>query len=643
MKRSFVRIALVVMFGLLSSVVSFAFNEAPMLADLVKAGKLPSVDKRLPKQPVLLKAKEVGKYGGTWHRVQAGEIDWVWSLVNFESFAIFDVNQEKIVPELADWWKFNKDYTELTLHLVEGIKWSDGVPFTVDDVIFWWNEVILAKDKKGSVSPWDYLKQPWTMRGGKPMTIEKIDAYTLKYKFGAPNPTAPLWFQTGPHFIYAWPMHYVKQFHPKYNSKIDTWEEMQKTLRNHGIRNPDQPVLSPWKTSRYIPGQRLVLERNPYFWKVDQKGNQLPYIDRVEIEYVSDIETLKLKLVAGEVDFQVRDELSSADYPLLMAGQKRGDYTVKLYHTGRGAQPCLFPNTEHKNDTLRHFFRDQKVREALSIGINREYINDIIYNGLLKPYSATIGADSWHFKVPGGQELLKEWQQKYSEYDPDRANELLDKAGYPRRSDGYRHFPDGSVVGFTVTINSLDQNKQYLDVMQIVKENWLELVMKVNMHSVSNDEWVETVDGVKYDMYVYESSDLDCFAWPATLFPVVHWRQWPEVTYWFKTEGARGVSPTYYADRGEGDVELRLLNLYEKVLSLPGEPDSLERHKLIHEAVRINIDEGPFMIGVVGEPTIPGILKNNFKNVGDFGITGPHWMNFERNMYPEQFFFASGK
>ena len=644
MKRGIVLVALAAFLCLISSTISFAFNEAPMLAALVKSGALPPVDQRLPKQPVVLNVPEVGTYGGTWHTVQAGEIDWVWGLNVFEGFGIFNPHGDKIVPELADSWNMNSDYTEMTIHLHQGIKWSDGVPFTVDDVIFWWNEVILGKDKKGSGSPWDYEKAPWTTRGGKAMTIAKIDNFTLKYHFFAPNPTAPLWFQTAPWFPYTvYPMHYVKKFHPQYNANISTWDELQKAITWGGMRNPDQPVLGPWKTASYVPGQRLVLERNPYFWKVDQKGNQLPYIDKVEISYVSDIETLKLRLVEGDSDFQVRDELSSADYPLLLAGQKRGNYTVRFYHTGRGAQPCLFPNLEVANDNLRHFFREQRVRIALSVGIDRKAINDLIYNGLSKPFSGTFGADSWHFKVPGGPELLNEWQQKYSEYDPDRANQLLDAAGYRRGPDGVRRFPDGSQVTFTVLVNTLDQNKRYLDVMQMVKENWFEIGVKANMHSVSNDEWVNYRDSYNFEMLCWESSDLDDIAWPGALFPVVSGRNWPQVTEWYLTHGEKGIPPQTYVNKGEGDVELRLINLYEKVLSMPGAPDSLERHKLIHEAIRIHIDEGPFMIGVEGEPTIPGIVKNNFKNVGDFGITGPHWANFPRNLYPEQFFFASGQ
>ncbi|MBA7543989.1 Periplasmic alpha-galactoside-binding protein [subsurface metagenome] len=190
------------------------YNEAPMLKKMVERGELPPVEERLPSSPVVLQTLDkIGQYGGTWRRVQVDEIHWVWNLANFESLAIFDIYQENLVPELAKEWMFNNDYTELTLKLHEGIKWSDGVPFTVDDIIFWWEEVVLGKDDYGSDSPWAWLALPWTMRGGKPMRLQKIDNYTIRFFFAAPNPTAPLWWQTGPHYIYIWPTHWVKQYH----------------------------------------------------------------------------------------------------------------------------------------------------------------------------------------------------------------------------------------------------------------------------------------------------------------------------------------------------------------------------------------------------------------------------------------------
>jgi len=615
------------------------YNEAPMLKNMVERGELPPVEERLPESPVVLETLDkIGQYGGTWRRAQVGETYWVWTLVNFESLGMFDCYGENIIPELAKEWTFNDDYTEMTLKIHEGIKWSDGSPFTVDDFIFFWEEVVLGKDDHGNSSPHAYLALPWTMRGGEPMKLQKIDNYTMKFIFAAPNPTAPVWFQTGHSRRYIWPTHWIKQYHPKYNDNIDTWEQMEINLKPNGWTNTEQPVLNPWKAVEYLPGQRLTMERNPYFWKVDYEGNQLPYIDRVVIEFLSDIETLKLKLIRGEVDFQVRDELTSFDYPMLAANQQVGDYTLKLYHTGRGAQPCLYPNLNSENKILRDFFRNQKVRIALSIGINREYINELIYNGLMKPYSATIGADSWHFKVPGGQELLNEWQQTYAEFDPERANRLLDEAGYAKGSDGWRHFPDGKPIEFIATLRAWDQNKRYLDVMQIVKENWADLGVDLIVDDVSVDEWTNSQQSANYDVLVYESSDLDAIAWPVTLVPMGNPRSWGKVTDWFISGGTKGVDPAFYANNGEGDVELRLLNLYEKWLSLPGDAASQERYQLVHEAIRIHIDEGPFMIGVVGEPTIPGIVKNNFKNVGDFMITGPHFLTGPRNMYPEQFY-----
>ncbi len=619
------------------------YNESPMLADRVATGELPAVAERLPVNPVVLDipGREIGQYGGTWRRAQVGEIGWVWRLANFEAFAIWDERQETYVNELLESYEFNDDLTELTVHLHEGTKWSDGAPYTVDDYIFWWEEVVNGLDPNGNASPWTYMIQPWTNFGGETMQLEKIDDNTMRYHFAIPHPTAPLWWQTAPHFgLEVWPAHYIKTIHPNYNTEVEGWRLMSQQLREIGIYNPEMPTLSPFMPVEYIPGEHLIAERNPYFWKVDAEGNQLPYIDRVRIDFVTDVETLKLKLVTGEVDFQIREELTAADYPLLAAGQERGDYTMRLFHTGRGAQPALYPNLNHSDDTLRRFFRNQNVRIALSIGIDRVTINELIYNGLLQPISATFGADSWHFKaVPNGQEILEEWQQTYAEYDPERANRLLDEAGYLRGSDGRRLFPDGTPIEFVVSINSIDQNKRYLDVAQLIRETWTGLGIRAIMDDMSNDEWRQQVFTIQdYDMFMFESSDLDNFAWPAALFPGVGGRWEPEVTRWYKSNGARGLSPEHYSEMGEGDYERRLLDLFTRMLS---ETDELKRHEIVIEGVRIHIDDGPFMIGVVGEPTIPGIIKNNFRNVGEFAITGPHWMNSPRNMYPELFFFAT--
>jgi peptide/nickel transport system substrate-binding protein len=626
-------------FFLLASTLALAqYQEAPVLQERVAAGELPPVADRLPENPLVLTPLEaIGTYGGTWNLVQESDFPWWGSHLLYEDLAMWNPDQSAFVPELAESWSYNDDSTQLTLNLREGLKWSDGMPMTADDYIFWWEEVVLGTDLDGNPSPWSWFQQPWTKAGEQPMQLEKVDDFTILHTFAAPNPNAHYWWETGPVFQRVWPTHFLKQFHPQYNDAANGWEDLQNAVNFHGFGKPDMPVLTPWKTAEYLPDQRIVLERNPYFWKVDTDGNQLPYIDRIVIDYVGTMENVKLRILNGEVDFQIRPEMTGADYPLLFEGQEQGNYEVRLFHTGRGAQPALYPNLNHPDANLQAFFRDQRVRIALSIGIDRALINDVIYNGLLQPFQGTIGADSWHFKVGDGPALLEEWQQAYAEYDPERANQLLDEAGYVRGQDGSRIFPDGSKISFVATINTADQGtKNYVDAMQMVKEAWAELGIEVILDDVSQEEYDQTIDAGTFDMYVYESSDHNAFTWPAQLIPVVHRRSWPMVTMWYQTNGEQGSGPEAYP----GDVEERLLAIWEKIQT---ETDELARHKLVHDAIRIHIDEGPFFIGVVGEPTIPGVIHRGFRNVGNDAITGPWWANSPRNMYPEQFFIEGGQ
>jgi len=609
------------------------YSEAPMLAELVAQGDLPPVGERLPAEPVVLTPNgEVGEYGGTWHQAQESDFPEWMMLQIYEGLGMWNPRQSAFVPELAESWEYNADNTELTLRLRKGIKWSDGQPMTADDYLFWWNEVVLGTDDDDNPSPWTWFQQPWTLAGGEPMQLEKIDDYTILHRFGAPNPNAHYWWETEPIYQRIWPSHYLKQFHPNYAEGVADWQPLVEVVRFHGVGNPDMPVVTPWKTVQYVADQRLVLERNPYFWKVDSEGNQLPYIDRIEVSYVGTMDNVKLRILNGEVDFQIRPEMTGADYPLLFEGQEQGDYQVKLYQTGRGAQPALYPNLNHAEPKLQQFFRDQRVRTALSIGIDRTLINDVIYNGVLKPIQGTIGADSWHFKVGDGPQLLEAWQQVAAEYDPERANQLLDEAGYARGTDGRRTFEDGTPIAFVITINTTDQvTKKYVDALDIVKEGWAELGVDVILDDVSPEEWEQTINSLSYDMYAYESSDHNAFTWPAQLIPAVHERSWPAVTRWVKTGGEQGKGPEAFP----GDLEERLLAIWDKIQT---EPDEAKRHALVHDAIRIHINEGPFFFGVVGEPTIPGVIRNNFKNVGDYAITGPFWADAPRNMYPEQFF-----
>ncbi|HEY3110389.1 MAG TPA: ABC transporter substrate-binding protein, partial [Chloroflexota bacterium] len=297
-------------------------KEPPALAELVKAGKLPPVRERVGEDPLLIKPLyEVGKYGGTWRRGFIGPNDTVNGIraVQNDKLLYFDYTGQKIVPNIAKGWEVSPDGRTTTLFLRRGMKWSDGQPFTADDFMFWFQDVYQNKDLV--VSPSFALTI-----NAKPVTMEKVDTYTVRFR--APDPYFLLpdrmaYGQVGHHARYGRdglggfaPAHYLKQFHPKHTSKeeldrkvaeakVENWTQLFK-LRSDSARNPDLPVVTAWKTTVSITTPTWTLERNPYSVYVDSEGNQLPYIDKCVMTLGENLEVINLRAIAGEYDSQAR-------------------------------------------------------------------------------------------------------------------------------------------------------------------------------------------------------------------------------------------------------------------------------------------------------------------------------------------------
>jgi peptide/nickel transport system substrate-binding protein len=257
------------------------FKEAPQLAELVKAGKLPSVKERIGEDPLVIKpVHEIGRYGGTIRRGFTGPGDWSAG-VRFcgnDSLVHWDMTGTKPTPLAAKSWQFSDGDKTLTINLRRGMKWSDGKPFTADDFLFWFEDLYKNKDLVPAPSP--YL----TTKSG-PAELEKVDTYAVRWRFKDPYwvfvllLTGPTGFGGQAHDShvsalggYA-PAHYLKQFHPKYVSKeeldkkakegkFDNWVNLLKFKADWGL-NPELPVISPWQTTRGRNTATWVLERNP--------------------------------------------------------------------------------------------------------------------------------------------------------------------------------------------------------------------------------------------------------------------------------------------------------------------------------------------------------------------------------------------
>jgi len=586
------------------------FQEAPELRIKVAAGELPPVEERLPEEPLVVKpVEEIGQYGGTWHNAFRKERD-VWGFHHYvisEFLVRYSPDYTHIVGNLAKSWEISEDGKSITFHLRKGIKWSDGAPFTAEDFAFYWNDVIL-NDELMPVKP-AVLKV-----GGKMGKFEKIDDYTFKLSFSEPYASlfleqmASLWPPLRD-FTYL-PKHYMKQFHPKYTPM----EEIEKKVKEEGLdnwvtlflkkgglkyrgTNIERPQLEAW-----IPVETSIFmrkwERNPYYWKVDTEGNQLPYIDKIESVFVGTSEAVKMKAIAGEVDFCRSSGL--ADYPMVMQNREKGDYRVIL-NRRLGTNLCtVFLNYSHKDPVLRKLFRDKRFRIALSLAIDREEIANLLFKGLVEPYQVVPPQDSPTYD--------KRLAKLYTDYNPEQANKLLDEIGLKwDKNHEYRLRPDGKRLRIINTVLS-SWPKENVETQELIKGYWKKIGIEVIVKPVATDLWVQQVTSASHDVasYAIDAGSLGSSPIPTQIFPVFqHYYTAPKWALWFLTNGKSGEEPS---------PEMKhLIEIYEKILVAPS---AEKRNTLIKEAFKIFV-ENLFAIGIVNRPQQEkyDIAKNNFRNV----------------------------
>src|SRR3989442_6134111 len=321
------------------------FHEAPTLAEQVKVGKLPPVDKRLPADPLVVPVVErAGQYGGVWRRAFLGPADSNnYVRVVYDALVRFSPDGAKIEPKIAAGWESSKDFRVWTIKLRQGARWSDGAPFTADDIVFWYQDVLLNKDLVPAIPSW--------MRNsdGTTATVEKVSPTAVRWTYKQPNTLllTALANQDGGDRTYAvfLPAHYLKKFHPTYAKKEDvdklvaaagfkTWTELF-AARNAPPENPERPTMAAWAPATRVSDQVFTLKRNPYFVGVDPSGNQLPYLDEVRFTFFADIQALNLAAIAGEFDMQER-HIQMTNYPVFKETEKTGKYRVITWPTSAG-------------------------------------------------------------------------------------------------------------------------------------------------------------------------------------------------------------------------------------------------------------------------------------------------------------------
>ena len=446
-------------------------NESPMLARLVAAGELPPLEERLPTNPLVVQPfDEVGRFGGEMRLFKTSNDDFTLTRqLGYEPLIAWPTQTGYGVPEpnLARAWEVSPDDTEFTFYLREGIRWSDGEPFTADDIMYWYEDMILNTDLNPTIpAVWRH--------GGEPVVVTKIDDYTVRFKFAEAFGTFLFHLASPGGLDVIRPAHYLKQFHADYadpdelaqrvrDAGYDAWFELHDFAAIY-YDDINRPVLHPWILTTPRGRDQQIARRNPYYWKVDTAGNQLPYVDTLRIAIAPDTEVAIIQALAGEFDLLPRYVNTVTNRPLFAENMQQGNYHFAELRNDSSNVSVWHFNQTHEDPVKRAIFREPDFRKALSHAIDREEIIELIYFGLGEPAQGS--------PLPASAFYHERHARGYLEYDPDLANRLLDGIGLSQRdSNGWRLRPDGRRLEVLIE-SSADSMPHYADLTELMSQYW---------------------------------------------------------------------------------------------------------------------------------------------------------------------------
>jgi peptide/nickel transport system substrate-binding protein len=471
--------------------------------NFVNTGKLPPVAERLPAEPMVYKAANmpdsIGVYGDVMRHVIGGRpegwnyiagqtqgwggIDIGMSECLTRTGPLFTVKAEELqpMPNLAKSWEWSDDGLELTMHLIEGAKWSDGHPFTSEDVMFYWEDHI----HDPNVTP---LNGASPANFGEGTTLEAIDDHTVKWTFKTPHPTEYLYQMAYGNFCPG-PAHILKPEHPKYSD--NTYDQYKNAFPPEFM---NWPVMGAWVPVEYRPDDIIVLRRNPYYWKVDEEGNQLPYLD--ELHYrLSTWADRDVQAVAGSGDFSNLEQPESyvealrrgsqEDAPArLQFGPRTIGYALQMNMSGNG-----WGEPDERGQAIRELNRNLDFRKAVTMAVDRQRLGESLVRG---PFTAI---------YPGGlYEGTTYYDKESTAYYPfnlDAANALLDGIGLEDTDgNGIRNFPEGTAGGRDVEITLLANADYNTD--RSLAEGVVNMMQEIGLRVILNLQQGPSRDNLNY-------------------------------------------------------------------------------------------------------------------------------------------------
>ncbi len=627
--------------------------EPPMLEALVKAGKLPPVEERLPMVPFVVGGRDaIGVYGGEVRQIH---FDTVWSVDTYDWMSdrvmqYSDADFRTLVPNMIESWEGSDDGKVYTFHMRKGMRWSDGEPLTTADVDFWWN-------KWATVEGLGWVANPFNGIQSKRCTLEILDDYTFRCTFDYTFGLFPHMLtrnmggypQEGPFM----PAHFLKNYHPDFAGEeaikklmaewgMETWQQVTNRFCSQWGLNTwqfpdwakDFPTLAAWIPKEYPSEGLIIFERNPYYWKVDLVGNQLPYIDTLRLDYMADTQTMELKLIGGELDWLGMHDVTVAKYPLYKENEEKGNYTIGDYLSCMTDRYTLYPRrTLPKDPVLEEIVNHPNWTRALSVAIDRDEINESLFYGLARMGQMAPMPNSSYYKEKYGT--------AWAQYDPDLANKLLDEMGLDKRnSSGIRLRPDGKPLSYMIEHAGIRVGASVAEFCEMVTTYWREIGIDATVKQIDESLYSERMMANEVECGIWHADRCTDMLLPIQMqwyVPVADgqqggvsyaWQQWYQAT---DKEAEGLVTPP---------EEIQQLFAWVDEMKLVVDDDE---RVAIGQKIFDYLADKPLAIGTVLESPCPILFNKNMRNVPrpkvPFG-----WDTYGVNTYhPCAFFYEGGK
>ncbi len=617
-------------------------GQSPILEDLVKSGNLPPLKERLPDKPIVLNTIDsIGQYGGTWLRLAVAPDDV--SIITYRMSGPYLVRWSPLgyplEPHLAESVTASEDKRQWTVKLRKGTRWSDGDPYDADDIMYWWRYDI-NNDFTTHVPP------DWMVSGGKTGNVVKVDDYTVRFEFEVPY---PLFAERMAHIttFTDMPAHYLRPYHP--DPDVGDVAVVQDMMRRYKLpspgavytfvkvwNNPEYPRLWPWVMQTYTSNPPYVFVRNPYFPAVDKEGNQLPYIDRLQFD-VLEGKMLALTAANGGASMQAR-HLRFSDYTELMSRRDTAGTRVLHWYPASRSTFVINPNNTRRVDPddpatkwKAQLLADKRFRQALSLALNREEIIKAEQSGVGEPSQVAPGPQS---RFPGDQ--LKD---AYTQYDPGRADALLDELGLTQRdAEGMRTFPDGTRMTFYLDFTNFTGTGPG----QFVVDDWGNVGVRCIVRERARPLFYTEKDSSDFDFNVWSAeSDLMPMLSPRYFIPfntesfyAVGWGRWYMNGGFYGSEQSQSLRGSVPVP--EGHPMYDAIAAYEQAIQ---SPDPQEQQRLMNEVFDIAA-ENVWSINIATAPPAPVVVDKDMRNVPEHALFGNEFAT-PSNAGIETFFFEN--